>query len=78
MKSEDLKKWQKFLDKISIMTITQVDDTYLRRPDNNDKFGEDEKIQIHHYGFEDFRIHGYWDEGIFYVIRLDPKHNYHK
>ena len=72
----DIKNFQKFLDKISKMTITQVDNAFLRSPDHNDKIHD---ISVQHYEYTDGgRIHGYFIDKVFYVIRVDKNHRYHK
>lgn len=38
LKSEHLREFQSFLDKVSSMTFSQVDNLFLRNPDTNDKF----------------------------------------
>lgn len=75
LNNANLREFQSFLDKVSKMTISQVDKSFLRFPDTDDLYN---KMQIQHYEVsKTFRIHGYWEKKLFHVIRLDPKHQYH-
>ena len=76
MTPENNKQFQKFLNKVSKMTVTEVDKALLRKPDISDTFmGR----QVYHYKVDStFRIHVVIEEGSFKVIRLDPKHKFHK
>ena len=70
------KEFQRFLDKVSRMTVSQVDQMYLRKPDKNDSFNG---IQVLHYEVsKKFRIHVINEAGYFKIIRLDPNHSVHK
>lgn len=76
MKENDLKVFQSFLNKVSQITISQVDKEFLRPPDKQDVF---RNHQIQHYAVsKKFRIHGILENQRFKVIRLDPGHNKHK
>lgn len=70
-----LKVFQGFLDKVSGMTVQQVDAQYLRPADKQDiKDGEN----IQHYKITDsFRIHGVYNNERFEVIRIDTNHKVH-
>lgn len=72
----DNKIFQQFLDKVSNMTIDQVDKLYRRDPDKQDiLYGN----QVQHYEVDiTFRIHGIYENGRFKVLRLDPAHKKHK
>lgn len=70
----DNRKLQKFLDKITNMTYQQVEDSYRRENDKNDKF---RGVQVIHYGYDDLRLHGILEDGYFVVIRIDPYHKFH-
>jgi hypothetical protein len=72
------KEFQNFLDKVSKMTVQQVDTAYARQPDKNDTFNS---FQVYHYAVtESFRIHVINEAGRYKIIRLDPNHkiNEHK
>lgn len=74
--SENIKQFQTFLNKVSQMTVTQVDRTYARKPDLNDTF---HGMQVYHYAVtEVFRIHVVNEAGYYKIIRLDPRHNVHR
>jgi len=71
----DLNIFQKFLNKVSKMTVQQVDKTFARQPDKNDDYNG---RQMLHYGISDsFRIHVILEEGRYVAIRLDPNHKTH-
>ncbi len=71
----NIKELQGFLDKVSRMTVDQVDHAYARKPDSNDSFNG---LQIYHYAVTDaFRIHVVNEAGYFKIIRLDPNHRVH-
>lgn len=70
------KELQSFLDKVSKMTVAQVNRSFARKPDKDDTYN---KLQVYHYEVTDkFRIHVVIEEGQYKVIRIDPKHNVHK
>lgn len=72
---QDLKVLQAFLDKVSKMTVQQVDESFSRVPDKNDKFRD---CQVLHYALSDkFRIHVVLESGSYKVLRLDPQHKFH-
>lgn len=71
----DIKDFQGFLDKVSNMTVQQVDKLYARKPDGNDCY---RGMQVYHYGVTDaFRIHVVLEAGYYKIIRLDPNHKVH-
>ena len=73
---KNVKDFQRFLDKISISTVNDVDKTYRRVPDKEDTV---DGQQVQHYGITDkFRLHGILVDGRFEVIRVDPNHKVHK
>lgn len=73
---ENVRQFQVFLNKVSQMTVTQVDKLYARKPDTNDTY---KGRQVYHYEVtEVFRIHVINEEGYYKIIRLDPKHKVHK
>ncbi|MCD7839983.1 MAG: hypothetical protein LUG46_05065 [Erysipelotrichaceae bacterium] len=79
LQKSDIKIFQKFLDKVSRMSLMQVEKTYKRRTDKDDYqiIGNIEH-EIQHYKINDrFRIHGFIENGQFHVIRLDPNHKVH-
>ena len=58
------------------MTVTQVDNSYSRKPDKDDKY---HGMQVYHYEVtESFRIHVVIESGYYKIIRLDPRHKVHK
>ena len=70
------KELQGFLDKVSRMTVQQVDSLYARKPDKTDTFDGE---QVYHYEVTDsFRIHVIIEEGYYKIIRLDPNHRVHR
>ncbi len=76
LKSEHLREFQSFLDKVSSMTFSQVDNLYLRNPDLTDKF---QGKQVQHYEVSNcFRIHGVIEDSHLVIIRIDPRHKKHK
>lgn len=73
---ENVKQFQVFLNKVSRMTVTQVDKLLSRKPDKDDTFNG---MQVYHYEVtEVFRIHVVIETGYYKVIRLDPRHKVHK
>ena len=73
---ENVKQFQSFLNKVSQMTVTQVDKLFLRKPDKSDTF---KGMQVYHYEVTKvFRIHVVNESGYYKVIRLDPKHRVHR
>ena len=69
------KEFQSFLDKVSRMTVQQVDKAFARRPDKEDTF---HGLQVYHYEVTNsFRIHVINEGGRYKIIRLDPNHSYH-
>lgn len=76
LEKRDNKDFQNFLDRVSKMTVQQVDEAYARKPDKNDQYGE---LQIYHYAISNsFRIHVVNEAGHYVIIRLDPHHKVHK
>jgi hypothetical protein len=75
MQAQDLKDFQRFLDVVSELTVSQVDARYKRKSDATDTFAGQ---QIMHYEVSQaFRLHGVYLGGIFEAIRLDPNHKVH-
>ena len=73
--SKNNKEFQAFLDKVSKLSVQQVDEQYARRPDKNDSYND---MQIYHYEVShSFRIHVINEDGQYRVIRLDPNHKFH-
>lgn len=76
LEKRDNKEFQKFLDKVSKMTVQQVDANYSRMPDKHDKYND---FQVYHYAVSNsFRIHVVNEAGKYVIIRLDPHHKVHK
>lgn len=76
MSKADIRSFQRFLDKVSKMTVQQVDKTFRRQPDHNDMY---KGQQIQHYEVTNkFRIHVVLEGGRYKVIRMDPNHTVHK
>lgn len=76
LSQQDLKIFQAFLDKVSGMTVTQVDEKFSKKPDSTDTFNG---MQVYHYKVsKDFRIHVVNEDGYFKIIRLDPHHRFHR
>lgn len=73
---ENIKEFQAFLNKIANNSVTCVDKLYARTPDKKDEaFGK----TIRHYKVTDtFRVHVILEDGVYNVLRLDPKHKVHK
>ena len=64
------------MNKVSQMTVTQVDKAYSRKPDTDDVYNG---MQVYHYAVtEVFRIHVVIEAGYYKIIRLDPKHKVHR
>lgn len=73
--SKNNKEFQAFLDKVSKLSVQQVDEQYARKPDKNDSYKD---MQIYHYEVsQSFRIHVVNEEGQYRIIRLDPNHKFH-
>ena len=67
---------QIFLNKVSHMTVTQVDQAFSRKPDTNDIYNG---MQVLHYSVTNkFRIHVVNEDGYYKIIRLDPLHRFHQ
>ncbi len=76
LSKQDTKKFQSFLDKVSRMTVQQVDLAFARKPDKNDTYNNE---RVYHYEVSDsFRIHVIIEQGRYVVIRIDPNHRVHK
>ena len=76
LEKQNNKELQNFLDKVSRMTVQQVDQAYARRPDKSDTYNG---LQVYHYAVTDsFRIHVVNEAGRYKIIRLDPHHKVHK
>lgn len=74
--NENIKQFQAFLNKVSQMTVTQVDKAYSRKPDTTDSY---RSLQVYHYEVTPvFRIHVVIEAGYYKIIRLDPRHKKHK
>lgn len=75
LSQQNKKEFQSFLDKISRMTVQQVNELFGRKPDKNDDYNGN---KVYHYAVTDsFRIHVIIEEGRYKVIRLDPNHKIH-
>lgn len=75
LSKDDIKNFQAFLNKVSHMTISQVDQLFHRKNDKNDLY---QGMQVYHYAItEKFRIHVVIEAGYYKVIRLDPNHRVH-
>lgn len=69
------KELQGFLDKVSQMSVQQVDESFARKPDKNDTY---RGMQVYHYEVtQSFRIHVVNEDGVYKIIRLDPNHKIH-
>jgi len=76
LQKQNLKDFQAFLNKVSKMTVSQVDKSFLRQPDKNDVF---RNMQVYHYAVTDsFRIHVVLENSSYHILRLDPNHKIHK
>lgn len=76
LSQRNLKELQGFLDKVSQMTVQQVDLSYGRKPDHNDTY---EGKQVLHYEVAPaFRIHVVMEAGTYKIIRIDPNHRFHE
>ena len=76
LEKQNNKELQGFLDKVSQMTVQQVDEKFARKPDKNDTF---KGLQVYHYAVTDsFRIHVVNEAGRYKIIRIDPNHQFHK
>jgi hypothetical protein len=75
MEKRHLKEFQSFLDKISSLSVSKVDESYKRKSDATDIL---DGQQVVHYEIADaFRLHGLYLDGRFEVVRIDPNHTYH-
>lgn len=75
MTARDNKKFQKFLDIVSKLSVREVDEKYERVLDSTDFYNG---LQVRHYELSDkFRIHVVLEYGVYYIIRLDPNHRFH-
>lgn len=76
MNQQNNKEFQNFLNKISKMSVQQVDKLFGRKPDKDDIVND--KQVIHYQVTDKFRIHVIMDiDGSFEIIRLDPNHKFH-
>ena len=76
LSKDEIKRFQLFLNKVSKMTVSQVDYAFSRSPDKNDKY---RGMQVYHYAVDDgFRIHVVLEEGYYKILRLDSNHKVHK
>ena len=74
--TENVRQFQTFLNKVSKMSVTQVDKAFSRKPDTKDTYNG---MQVYHYEVTKvFRIHVVNEAGYYKVIRLEPKHKVHK
>ena len=72
---ENVRQFQAFLNKVSQMTVSQVDKLYFRKPDTDDTY---HGMQVYHYEVtEVFRIHVVMEAGYYKIIRFDPRHQVH-
>lgn len=75
MTVRDNRKFQKFLDIVSQLSVNEVDKQYSRVSDSTDLYNG---LQVRHYEVSDkFRIHVVLENGVYYIIRLDPNHKFH-
>lgn len=75
LKQADIKELHRFIAKVVGRPYSEAD-RYLRNPDKNDL--TEDNIQIQHYSIsKKFRIHGFLQNGLFHVVRLDPEHDFH-
>lgn len=73
---ENVRQFQAFLNKVSKMTVTQVDHAFSRKPDTDDTY---KGMQVYHYEVTPvFRIHVVIEAGYYKIIRMDPKHKVHR
>jgi len=72
----NIKEFQGFLDKVTKMTVQQVDKVFARPTDKNDFYN---KKQVLHYEVnKSFRVHTILEDGRYVIIRIDPNHKKHK
>jgi hypothetical protein len=75
LERHDVKAFQRFLDKVSRMTVGQVDRQFARKPNHSDIFNGS---QVYHYEVsKSFRIRVVNESGYYKVIRLNPHHSFH-
>ncbi len=73
---ENVKQFQSFLNKVANMSVTQVDKAFSRKPDTADTYKD---MQVYHYEVTKvFRIHVVNEAGYYKIIRLDPRHQFHR
>lgn len=76
MQVKNNKAFQKFLDAISTLTVFQVDKSYGREPDKKDFYG---KKTVRHYEVtKKFRLHVILEDGVYFIVKLDPNHSVHQ
>jgi len=72
---ENIRQFQNFLNKVSKMTLQEVETAFAQKPDKNDEF---KGIPVHHYKVnKSFRIHTIFEDGVHIIIRIDPNHHFH-
>lgn len=72
---KNLKEFQAFLNRVSQMSVDQVDKLYGRKPDAQDSYLG---MQVYHYEVtRAFRIHVINEGGQYKIIRVDPNHRFH-
>ena len=75
LEKSDIRIFQRFLNKVSDMTFSQVDNSYKRDNDSGDTY---EGMQVvHDEAAKTFRVHGVIEDGRFKVLRLDKSHKVH-
>lgn len=73
---DNVRQFQAFLNKVSKMTVSQVDRAFSRKPDSADTYNG---MQVYHYEVTKvFRIHVVNEAGYFKIIRLDSRHQFHR
>jgi hypothetical protein len=73
---QNMREFHRFFTRTIGISVSQVDSNHLRPPDRRDLI---DGHNIQHYEVtRTFRIHGYYENAFFHVIRLDPRHRVHR
>lgn len=81
LKSDSLKEFQTILNDSTQLSLDEMENRYGRDLDSDDILEYNGiKFQVLHFGKDrsTFRIHGILADSYFHVIRIDPKHKFHK
>ena len=74
--AQNIREFHRFFTRTIGVSVSQVDKGHLKDPDTSDRV---DGHGIQHYEVtRSFRIHGYYENEFFHVVRLDPRHQVHR